>query len=300
VRRLFSISFLLTVFLFSSLFSQDVQEIEWIPPDPVVGDDVTVAIHGITRNSSWRNQDLQGQIDGNNLLFTFTSLSEGIGGMVVMPFTLRHNWGELEEGEYNLFVTQSIGYVNENGDIDWVNNGFYQSRITVSEAELTEFIIALEEGWNMSSSPIAPEDDDIRAIFSEMVDRGSLILAKNGNGRFYAPEADFNNIPGWDPHQGYLIKVTEGEELLITGEILPEDDNLELTAGWSMIAYLPEAAISAPVAFENIADNLILAKDGDGRFYSPEHNFSNMGELLRGNGYLVKVEEAGGLIWNQR
>ncbi len=299
MRRLFSIIFFLTLFVFSSLFSQEVEEIEWIPAEPVEGDDVIVALHGIFRDGSFRNQDIQGRIEDNNLILTFTSLSEGIGNMALTPFTLRHNWGELEAGEYVLFVNQFVGFVNENGDIEFENGGFYMSRIVVAEGDPDEFIINLEEGWDMISCPVAPVDNDIRIVFAEITEQGSLEMVKDGRGRFYYPEQDFNNIPVWVANQGYLVKVNENTDLTISGELLPEDDRIQLVESWNMVAYLPEASISAPEAFENIEDELILAKDGDGRFYSPEHNFSNMAELQRGRGYLVKVREAVELIWNQ-
>jgi len=298
--RMISIVFILALFSFSNLYSQQVEEIEWIPVEPVEGDDVIVAVHGMFRDATWSNRDIQGRSEGNNLTLTFASVSEGWGGQIMNPFTVSHNWGALDAGEYTLRVQQTVGFINDNGMLDIRDVLVYESEITVTGEDPDEFVIALEEGWNMSSSPIAPEDDDIRVVFSELVDGGSLIIAKNGQGQFYVTEQNFNNIPEWDAHQGYLIKVIEDDELLISGEILPEDDNIELTAGWSMIAYLPEAEISAPVAFENITDNLILAKDGVGQFYSPEHNFSNIGDLSQGNGYLVKLEEADDLIWNQR
>jgi len=292
-------SFILPIFLFSNLFSQDVQEIEWIPPEPVEGEDVTVAIHGITRNSSWRIQDVQADIEGNQLTLSFAAISQGIGAMVVMPFTLRHNWGVLGAGEYNLFVTQRIAILNEDGFLEFQDWAFYNSRVVVAEGDPIEFTVDLEENWNMISSPVEPDDNDIRTIFSELVEQEELTMVKDGQGRFYFPDQNFNNIPEWVAHQGYLVKVNENTELTLTGELLPEDDQIQLAEGWNMIAYLPEGEFSAPEVFENIEDELILAKDGDGRFYSPEHNFSNMDELHRGRGYLVKVREAVELIWNQ-
>jgi len=294
-----SIVFILALFSYTNLFSQNVDEINWIPPEPVEGDEVTVVLSGWFPRANWRNQDIQVQGNGNNLILTFTSLEEGMGADVMTPFTIRVNLGELEAGEYNLRVEQAIAIVNEDGMLEIRDVVVYFSEIIVEGEEPDQFVVVLTEGWNMSSSPVDPEDNDIRAVFSELVERGSLLLAKDGSGRFYYPVQNFLNIPRWDVHQGYLIKVNEEEELLVSGELVSEDDQIELNAGWSMVAYLPEAAIPAPEAFENIEGNLLLAKDGYGRFYSPEHNFSNMGELQQGKGYLVKLEDPDNLIWNQ-
>jgi hypothetical protein len=48
--------------------------------------------------------------------------------------------------------------------------------------------------------------------------------------------------------------------------------------------------VDATIAFSGIRDHLTLAKDGTGHFYNPEWDFSNMGDLSEGQGYLVKVD----------
>jgi len=40
-----------------------------------------------------------------------------------------------------------------------------------------------------------------------------------------------------------------------------------------------------------------MAKDGQGRFYNPQFNFSNMGEMIPGQGYLLKMDEAAELVY---
>lgn len=160
--------------------------------------------------------------------------------------------------------------------------------------------IILNEGWNIYSSYIDHEARDIPALFDDLVERGNLLLVKDHAGRFYSPEFEFNNIPFWDFHQGYLIKMAEADTLVVTGEPVDPETPIHLIGGWSMIAYFPEEEVEAPEAFRNIADALIIAKDGNGNFYYPEENFNNIPALRWGRGYQVKVRVEVELIWNTR
>jgi len=69
------------------------------------------------------------------------------------------------------------------------------------------------------------------------------------------------------------------------------DDAIPLTDGWNLISYYPRTPVDAIVAFSGIVDQLLMAKDGVGRFYNPEWGFSNMGDLQELRGYQVKVTE---------
>ena len=161
--------------------------------------------------------------------------------------------------------------------------------------------IELAEGWNLISSYYSIlHINSMEYIWREQVERDELIIAKDGEGRFFLPAFDFNNIPLWNFREGYLAKMAEASTLQIDGEPVEADTPIPLDEGWSMIAYFPEEEIEAPEAFRNIEDVLIQAKDGEGRFYLPEQEFNNMQPLRRGLGYMVKVTEEIELIWNNR
>jgi len=75
------------------------------------------------------------------------------------------------------------------------------------------------------------------------------------------------------------------------------DDAIPLTDGWNLISYYPRTPVDAIVAFSGIVDQLLMAKDGWGRFYNPEWDFSNMGDLQELRGYQVKVTEDMELVY---
>jgi len=195
------------------------------------------------------------------------------------------------------FNANGLPAVQFEGEIVFIHDGFGRETILpVSlnvvlgpvEAERT---LQLEMGWNMISVNLQPDPDDIREITQTLVEADLLILMKDGLGRFYSPEFDFCNIPGWDVADGYQMKMDDAAELTIGGITVMADDPLPLTEGWNLIAYYPRIEVDAIIAFSGIVDRLLIAKDGLGRFYNVEWGFSNMGNLQEGQGYQVKVTE---------
>ena len=155
----------------------------------------------------------------------------------------------------------------------------------------------LNQGWNMVSVNVAPLENDEIVLTNPLVEDGFLEIMKNGRGQFYSPAFGFSNIPGWDVEEGYMLKVTEQCQLTIEGLPVPADEALPLEAGWQLIAYYPRVDVDAVVAFSGIVDVLEIAKDGEGRFYSPAFGFSNMGDLREGMGYMVKMTDEIDLVY---
>ena len=160
-----------------------------------------------------------------------------------------------------------------------------------------EMVLELANGWNMVSVYVQPDPDDVVEIMTDLVEAESLIMVKNGSGQFYNPQFGFNNIPGWLVEEGYMIKMDGADDLTLAGEPVPWDHAIELDPGWQMISFYPRQGVEAILALSGIVDVLLMAKDGAGRFYSPAFGFSNMGDMVAGMGYLLKMDEATELIY---
>ncbi len=160
-----------------------------------------------------------------------------------------------------------------------------------------EMVLELANGWNMVSAYVQPDPDDIIEIMVDLVEAGTLIMVKNGTGQFYNPQFNFNNIPGWRVNEGYMMKMDGADELILAGEAVPWNEPIALDGGWQMISYYPRQGVDAVLALSGIVDVLIMAKDGQGRFYNPQFNFSNMGDMIPGQGYLLKMDEAAELVY---
>lgn len=152
-----------------------------------------------------------------------------------------------------------------------------------------EFEIVLEESWSIISLPLWTPVRRIELQIEPFIDIENLLLLKDEDGRFWVPTFNFSNLDPFDHHKGYLIKMDASEAILDTGTFIPADEPIPLDERWQIIAYYPETDLEAPDAFASIVDNLLIAKDDEGRFYLPEHNFNNMAPLRRGKGYMVKM-----------
>jgi len=170
--------------------------------------------------------------------------------------------------------------------------------ITVTgEGGVSGRILRFSLGWNMVSLNVIPPVDSIRVIMRPLVEADLLNLMKDGIGRFYNPEFNFNNIPGWNVAEGYQVKVSQNCELPIEGEVVPSNTPIPLIEGWQIVSYYPRQAVDAITALGSIVDNLIIAKDENGRFYVPEFNFNGIGNMLEGEGYQLKMTEDDELVY---
>lgn len=207
-----------------------------------------------------------------------------------MDFTLTFSAFEMPPNQYN-------------GEIVFLHDGTGGETVipvTLSVVEgpvEADRRIFLEMGWSIVSANLQPEDDDVVVITQGLVDNELLLMMKDGFGNFYLPEAEFNNIPGWDVAQGYQFKMAEESELVVHGITVTADEPISLTQGWNMIAYYPRIEVDAIIALSRIEEQLIIAKDGYGNFYKPDWEFSNMGNMMEARGYQAKVTEDLNLVY---
>lgn len=183
----------------------------------------------------------------------------------------------------------------EEGGNEYRANGI--SVLQISAVSIFEQRIALNENWNMISTNIDLENNDIVDIMQAIVDRDHLFILKNALGQVYVPAYNYINIDGWNTSEGYQVKVTADEMLVLSGPHIPFDRPINLAENWQMIAYYPTWPLDARVAFEDIVEHVLIIKDNEGHFYLPSYNYSNMGNMRTGNGYQVKMEADAELVY---
>ncbi len=171
------------------------------------------------------------------------------------------------------------------------------SRLAQEERVVDEFTIPLEAGWSMISSPVAPEQPSMPDVFADLIENDILSIVKNVRGQFFAPRYDFNQLGDWDAHSGYMVSIDEDCDLTFIGQRIPFDTPIPLNQGWNMISYLPRQPMPVEEALAGIEDNLILVKDGEGRFWSIEFDFSNMEDMAEGFGYMLRMDVDDELIY---
>ena len=163
-----------------------------------------------------------------------------------------------------------------------------------------ELLIPLHPGWNTISHnlvnlPVKPFPETL----SELVENDHLAFAKDGHGRFYAPRFPFNNIPFWNPEEGYQLNLDETDTLIFNGNLVNYTSPIDLRAGWQIVAYFPNFEMIVEDAMTNLTNQnvLTMVKDESGKFYYPLHNFSNMNPLIPGRGYHIKLSEDANLVY---
>lgn len=241
--------------------------------------------------------------DGNTDRVEVWQLASNTGWIAVDP-----SQGSLEGGESTeLSLTLSALSFHD---------GLYRGRIILTHNAFpgaTEIPITLEVtggpvltqrrllflcGWSLVSLNIVPAEDEIPTLFAPLVEQGLLIVVKDALGRFYFPaRGNFNNIPAWDPLQGYWVKTTAPAQLGIEGISISPDSAISLSRGWQLASYLPRRSMEVSLAVAPIAERMVIIKDGEGRFYLPSHAFSNMPLLQQGRGYAIKMAEEAELVW---
>ncbi len=159
-------------------------------------------------------------------------------------------------------------------------------------------VVDLVERWNLISIYIQPFEPMVADVLGEINDRGNLVIAKDGIGRFWWPAQNFNGLREWDPLGGYQVNVTVEESFTAIGDRVPPDTEIHLNLGWNVISYLLDEEVQSRTAFSEILDQINIAKDGFGRFLVPEFNFYGLRILVPGQGYKVKVNEAVDLVYN--
>ncbi len=157
--------------------------------------------------------------------------------------------------------------------------------------------IQLDMGWDLISVNLQPEPDDIIELMVDLVEAELLLMLKDGNGRFYSPAFGFCNIPGWNVAEGYQIKMEDAGELTLEGITVMSDDPIPLGEGWNMSSYFPRQPVDAIIALSGIVEQLLIAKDGSGNFYSTQWGFSNLGDMRELMGYQIKVSEDVELVY---
>ncbi|MFN3821789.1 MAG: hypothetical protein ACK4OO_05595, partial [bacterium] len=217
--------------------------------------------------------------------------------------------GVIEPGEGTeqslLFDTHQLPVDQQmEATIEYLHDGVGQRTevpilLTVTGAGgLSQRWLSLGLGWNLVSVNVQPPDSlSFARLVEPLGQLGVLILAKDQGGNFYYPARGFNQIERWDGHQGYWIKTSSPGEFSVEGQVLAPDERIPLREGWNLVSYLPRVGLPPQVALSGLGDNLLVVKDGLGNFYLPSRRFSNIGLMREGRGYMVKVREAGELIY---
>ena len=151
--------------------------------------------------------------------------------------------------------------------------------------------IELIQGYSFISSRIMAENPDMLNILMDNL--VNLDFVRNTAGamlRKIGPNW-VNSIGDWVNTEGYIIRMNDADELIITGETIDPQTPIELHYGYQLIGYLPEEAFNTEEVFQNVLDNLEFVRNTAGQILMKiGPNWVNgIGDMQPGEGYLVKM-----------
>ena len=216
----------------------------------------------------------------NQVIETFGDINEDGTGEV---------WEYTDSWAYKLGNEWTYGGVNctDDSETSVSSNCPYPlcSSVSVDQQE-----IYFNQGWNIASTYIDPENSLIDVLFNPILD--DLVIVKDYLGNAYLPEWNFNGVGNAQIGHGYYVKTTVFTSLTFYGAYLtPEENPITISSGWNIIGYLRTTPSALDEIFESLvaSDFIVIIKDYLGAAYLPEFNFNGIGDLNPGQGYQIKT-----------
>jgi hypothetical protein len=152
----------------------------------------------------------------------------------------------------------------------------------------------LNEGWNSLSSYIMPATTDMDDVLASIFNSVEIVSGQDG---IFYPAGGIYTLSDFDPYQGYSIKMNNAALLEIKGDYLSEN-TLAMTGGWSILPSISPCDIAIADLSGGFLDKLQVIVELSGyRVYWPEKEVYSLQTLSPGKAYLIKMSEAGGVIF---
>ena len=150
--------------------------------------------------------------------------------------------------------------------------------------------IALRQGWNMLSSYIIPNENEIEYVTSQISDKITTFQDVDSN--TYCPSCSTNTLSEWNYLKAYKVYLSSADTLSIFGNMaVPQDISMPLDSGWNWIPYLRTSSMATATAIADVISNVTIIKSVDGKSYYPGWGFGNLTTLVPGSGYLILMTQ---------
>ncbi|MBC7224625.1 MAG: hypothetical protein H5T59_10210, partial [Anaerolineae bacterium] len=169
----------------------------------------------------------------------------------------------------------------------------------------TEFVIDLDQGWNLISFPILPFEPSIEAVLAPIGGMYDRVLGFHCGvgGLSYDPSLPpgISTLHQMDGYHGYWIRMNSSATLTVRGWLLPVSTPLYLCQGWNLVSYLPDVPLPVPDALDSIDGfyTVVLGFDGGGLSYYPDlpPGMNTLQTMERGFGYWIRMTQPGTLVY---
>ena len=192
-------------------------------------------------------------------------------------------WDASTNDYINSFVTYDETLPDSDRYVDDGISGLTSLGVVTSQE------IVLNQGWNLISTYLDPQNKNIANVMAPVAD--DLYLVKDFAGNVYWPEFGLNNIGDIEIGSAYKANVTAATVLELEGEVVnPEEEVISLPFGWSYIGYLRQVPANVSSAMASVSGDIFIMKDGSGNVYWPDFGINNIGNMEPGKGYLISMD----------
>jgi len=108
-----------------------------------------------------------------------------------------------------------------------------------------------------------------------------------------------NSIGSLTKGKGYQVKMETDATLILNGNLVPYDYNIELEEGWGITGYLHQECFNASEMMNPIVSNIIIVKDENGNVFWPMFGLNSIGNMCPGRGYQIKTNQTSTLSYPQ-
>ncbi|MCF8301904.1 MAG: T9SS type A sorting domain-containing protein [Bacteroidales bacterium] len=236
-----------------------------------------------------------------HFLTAFSTLTYGNGYDPGNPITLKC-WDASEQEESGSF---EVSFSDPYGDA-WTEPYFPENdgEFSIVDLEFNTSVIqtySLNEGFQFVSSYIEPFEPNMLDVNSEILEDLDFIRNTEGSMLRKIGPNWINNIGDWVTTEGYLYRMNNpSNALAIEGLAIDPVTPIELAQGFQIISYMADYPVDALVAVESILDNLDFMRNTEGsmlRKIGPNW-INNIGNLMPGEGYLMRMNADDELIYN--
>ena len=166
---------------------------------------------------------------------------------------------------------------------------------------LSDMTFGLVTGYNWLSINVNSDDMSLANLFSDLHTTGDYIKNQTQSATYYDGFGWFGTLSIMNPQQLYMMKLSADADITITGNrIDPTSSGIVIYSGWNWIGFIPRVPISVGEALASLnLTHLDYIKDqtSSATYYDGTGWFGSLTELQPGNGYMIRISNAGTLTY---
>ncbi len=235
----------------------------------------------------------------NHVLKAFSSLTSGYGYTTGNTVLFRC-WDISSGKEY----TGTVAWSNPSGGA--YTDSIFPSASDAYSVGILKFgmrtqNISLRAGYQFISLNTLPENLDVLAVLSNVLDHVGIVKDSSANTIRKIGSNWINGVGNWSKTDGYLIKMNDAATLTVTGIPIPENTPINLRQGYQFISYLPETPKNALEVLAEVLDRTAIIKDSRANTIRKigANWINGIGDMKSDEGYLVKMNNPDTLHYSQ-